>query len=366
MKTNSKTLRITSALLAALTITFAGRAFSTTGTQTANASPTYDARYDLNSDGKIDLLDIELVAPEWASPTDPSRDLDGSGQTDVIDVMLIAAHWGSSVDDPPPNVDVTSQKKGIGVPSWEQGYWKNISKTQLERINSQWFYDWGVTSRFFDYNPEYVPMIWNDRLEWYGGESNLAALAAAHPGRYWLIWNEPDLEEQANISPERAAELYRPLADLILGADPTAKLIVGGASQVGWPAWPEQFLAAYQNLYGEAPTLAGWHTHYYPFANADSDPAMLAERTRNYLMDARAWVDSHGGGELWLTEFNVHTTDDMAQAYMSRIVPWLEDYSGVDRYAWFAVDTTYIEWYAGSLMDRAFNLTQLGNLYASY
>jgi hypothetical protein len=366
MSRKKELLRVISTLFAVLTMVFVGQPLTMQKTHSAQASAAYDALYDLDGNGRIDDQDIRLIAPDWgsSSPT-ASRDLNHDGKTNIFDIMLVASRWGTSASDL-PSADVSSQKKGVGVPSWEQGYWKNITEEQLASTHSKWFYDWGVTPRFFKYSAEYVPMIWSDRLDWYGGEAGIAAQAAANPGRYWLIWNEPDLSEQANITPQRAAELYRSLEQIILGADPTAKLIVGGISQMGWPEWPQQFLDTYKSLYGTAPRLAGWHIHFYPIATADSDPQVLAERTRNYVMSARAWVDSHGGGELWLTEFNVHTTDGAAQAYMSEIVPWLEGYSGINRYAWFAIDTTFIQWNAGSLMDRSFNLTPLGKLYASF
>ena len=362
MMTKQRALQTISALTAALTIAFAGRCLSPMNAKVANAGPVYEAQYDLDGNGQIDVADIAQTTTGWGS-TNP--DFDGNGTVTLEDVMLVASRWGSSSDDTPQNIDVASQKKGAGVPSWDQGYWKNISDSQLQTLNSAWFYDWGVTSRFLDYSSEYVPMIWSDRLDWYGGEANIARLAAGHPGRYWLILNEPDLPEQANISPEQAAPLYHQIEGIILGADPTAKLIIGGASQVGWPQWPEQFLAAYQNLYGKAPTRAGSHTHFYPYADANSDPSVLAARTEAYLTNARAWVDSHGGGELWLTEFNVHTTEAAAEAYMTDIVPWLQNYNGIQRFAWFAIDASAINWAAGSLMDRSFNLTPLGELYAS-
>jgi len=360
MMTNQRILRTISALMAALTITFLGQSLPDMSPQPASASPTYNIQYDLDGNGRIDVQDIMMVSSAWGTVSRGVPDLDGNGLIDIRDIMLVASRWGSSKEN------VSSGKKGVGVPSWDQGYWKNVSDAQIKDTKSQWFYDWGVHAKFFDYSTEYVPMIWSERLDWYGGASRVAALAAANPGRYWLIWNEPDLAGQANITPDRGAQLYHQMEELILGADPTAKLIIGGVSQLGWPQWPEQFLAAYKTLYGKEPTHVGWHLHFYPGDEVNTDPDGAAKHTQEYVQNARAWVDNNGGGELWLTEFGVGSTDKAAQAYMSRIVPWLQNYKGVNRFAWFAIDTTYIGWTAGSLMDRNFNLTELGKLYASY
>jgi hypothetical protein len=53
---------------------------------------------DVNNDGKVDIMDIMLVANCWRS-TDPEcapYNLDGDGDIDIVDIMLVARNWGQS------------------------------------------------------------------------------------------------------------------------------------------------------------------------------------------------------------------------------------------------------------------------------
>ena len=56
---------------------------------------------DLNSDGKVDILDIAIVAKAYGSkPGDPQwnpeADVDGNGQIDIIDVAKVAREYGKT------------------------------------------------------------------------------------------------------------------------------------------------------------------------------------------------------------------------------------------------------------------------------
>jgi hypothetical protein len=63
----------------------------------AGASP--NQIFDLNSDGRVDIVDIMLVASRWNTKQcgtnyDHQFDLDGDGDIDVVDIMMVAAQWG--------------------------------------------------------------------------------------------------------------------------------------------------------------------------------------------------------------------------------------------------------------------------------
>lgn len=56
--------------------------------------------YDLNEDGKIDIMDVAIVAyslgsypghPRW----NPDADVNGDGEVDIRDVVLVASYFGS-------------------------------------------------------------------------------------------------------------------------------------------------------------------------------------------------------------------------------------------------------------------------------
>jgi hypothetical protein len=57
---------------------------------------------DVNLDGKIDVMDVAIVAKAYGSyPThpnwDPRADLDGDGKIDIMDVAMVAIHFGEEL-----------------------------------------------------------------------------------------------------------------------------------------------------------------------------------------------------------------------------------------------------------------------------
>ena len=72
-----------------------------------------------------------------------------------------------------------------------------------------WSYNWAVNtsneafSYFEHFGLDYCPMIWNANWQ----ESSLRAFKQAHPEcEYLLAYNEPNLTDQANMVPSKAAE----------------------------------------------------------------------------------------------------------------------------------------------------------------
>ena len=77
----------------------------TTITITADASITATYRYgalagDLNDDGVVDIIDLNLVLIDWGRTdgaiTDPNSDADGDGTVDVVDLNTVLIDWGKS------------------------------------------------------------------------------------------------------------------------------------------------------------------------------------------------------------------------------------------------------------------------------
>ncbi len=80
-----------------------------------------------------------------------------------------------------------------------------------------WFYNWGTSPNAVDnvYNNstnkmDYYPMAWNDI-----NETNLRTFMTAHPEcKYILAYNEPNLTDQANMTPAQAAAKWPKLKAL--------------------------------------------------------------------------------------------------------------------------------------------------------
>lgn len=99
-------------------------------------------------------------------------------------------------------------------------YWLNDTQKMLEMLNPPCWYDWGMREEYF-YQQEYSPMLWkvNNRNLLNAGE-----LAIKYPGKMWFVYNEPEGTDQANTSPEIAADWFDKTYKLIKSVDATAKV----------------------------------------------------------------------------------------------------------------------------------------------
>jgi len=226
-----------------------------------------------------------------------------------------------------------------------------------------WWYNWASrpnASAPADadtaYAMDFMPMLWNDNFDATAVETWLLA----HPKvKYVLLLNEPNLTDQANLTPAAAAAAW-PRYESI--AARTGVKLVGPT--ITWGTMP-----------GYADPVVWLDAFYtaYRAANANRDPRI------DYL--AFHWYDYGLGGQLdrlakygkpfWVTEFaNWHSNNDGAQIdtvekqkrQMQEMVAICEQRTDVFRYAWFTGrwnnDTHYT-----SLLAADGELTELGKYY---
>jgi len=229
-----------------------------------------------------------------------------------------------------------------------------------------WWVNWGVAPGLdvavdalkTTYQMDYFPMLW-------GKGSSVAAMQTyllANPGiRYLLLMNEPNLTDQANLSPADAAILWPQYEAL---AKATGVKLVGPAITWGTLAgysdpvvWMDAFIAAYQAANaGASPQIDYLAFHWYDYGLGDQ-----LDRLLKY------------GKPFWVTEMaNWHTSTDGAQidtlaaqkTQMTALVALCEGRADVFRYAWFtgrlAPDPHF-----SSLLGADGVLTELGQLYLS-
>ena len=179
--------------------------------------------------------------------------------------------------------------------------------------------------------------------------------------KYLLVVNEPNLTEQANLTPQQAAALL-PRFEAI--AQHTGVKIVG--PQITWGTmpgysdpvlWMDAFYAAYRSAHGgRDPQIDYLGFHWYDYGLGGQ-----LDRLTKY------------GKPFWVTEFaNWHNGDGSAQidssakqqAQMTDMVATCEGRPDVFRYAWFtgrwSNDTHFT-----SLLAASGVLTDLGRLYLS-
>ncbi|GAA5854058.1 hypothetical protein JCM9279_004366 [Rhodotorula babjevae] len=243
-----------------------------------------------------------------------------------------ASHSPSS--SPSTSTSSNGCKKGVGY---------NDAKytTQLDMC---WVYDWssaggeGVKDGVM-----YVPMLWGPK-QVDGWEEN-AKKALAAGATHVLGFNEPDLPEQANLSPSAASQLWKDHIEPLAGS---AKLVspavtngvkLDNGTSMGVP-WLVDFLAACDGC-----TINALALHWY-------DSAGNTAYFTSYLEDSHKTLNK----PIWLTEYMGTGTPAEQKTFLEFAVPYLEKQDWIERHAAFGdfLDNPVAEFIAaddGSLND---------------
>ena len=197
-----------------------------------------------------------------------------------------------------PFVPMTYTGKGLAM-AW--GHCEDATA-----VGATWEYNWYVG---FDCpGLDNVPMLYNADVEnW------------PKPGftSDWLLgFNEPDINNQGNLTPAAAALLWRE-AELRY----PDKFLVSPAPSHKHPEWLAEFRGAYLARYGTYPRLDALAAHCY------GTLLFCREIIGKYLTWAEDWRIPGG---VWVTEF---ANKDVAIG--AELVEWLAHEPGVSRYAWF-------------------------------
>lgn len=260
-----------------------------------------------------------------------------------------------------PQDDVYKQKK-----SAKRGISTNfriLNMCDLMGAGVSWAYDWGDAYSELRWEAlrrnkiAYAPMGWNNVPN---GKIAEHAKAGAE---YLLGFNEPNLADQANISPAEAAKRWQGM--LKLASDTGLKLVspamCWGTSKFdgvdyGNPVkWFDAWLAQDGVSLDQFDAIAG-HTYMPNTSGVKGFVRMFAKYNKPF----------------WLTEFchannTISTNIDAHVAFLSDIITYLEADPQVGKYSWF-MDTGYgsgggncamIDWIGQS----APKLNALGELY---
>jgi len=254
-----------------------------------------------------------------------------------------------------------SRKKGLCVSK------KNFDCRDLALFpNISWYYNWGS-----DYHGQscsdppaplgYIPMVWG-----YWG-SVPTDIPTTHP--LILGFNEPDHENQANMSPERALEGWL----LLQEAYPDRQLVSPGTSLKpdGEMVWIDEFMDLCNAVNCRVDYIA---VHRYG-GTAENIMVMIDDLYKRH------------GKKIWLTEFAMSGTNNAGKVleFMQDILPMLEAHEGVYKYSWFMnrfsdsndhacpFDDNNKAWCLDKVnslldvdMDKAPTLTELGHFYSQF
>jgi RNA polymerase sigma factor (sigma-70 family) len=225
---------------------------------------------------------------------------------------------------PKPPAVATSARKGVST--WEFG----PIPAGLKAVGASWYYNWSPTNASMPgpSGVEFVPMIWGA-----DAVTDRTLATAKAEGDVLLGFNEPDLGEQANMTVERALELWPRLeaTGMRLGSPAVAW---GGADAGGWL---DRFMTGARERGHRVDFIA---LHWY---GADFSAAAVGH-LRGYLEA----VHERYGLPIWLTEFALirfeggtsYPSDAQQSAFVTGATRMLGSLSFVERYAWFGLPST--------------------------
>ena len=252
------------------------------------------------------------------------------------------------------------------------------------------------------------------------GVDTLRARVMANPGSTWFIGNEPDRRDwygggQDEIVPALYAQAYYEIGQIILQADSTAKLGIGGVVQ-GTPLrlkYLDRVWDNYQALYGRrlGDDIDIWNVHGFVLreeknnwgaeipAGLDDTYGLLIGPGDNDRLDLfqqqvirfRQWMRDKGERDkpLYMTEYGINMPEyyvsaNEVKAFMSGTFDFLLNYKDssigfpaddnrlVQRFMWYSLDDskdsyTRMEDYAEALFSsRTHNRLAYGDHWVAY
>lgn len=282
----------------------------------------------------------------------------------VLALMAMAACSKDPVDrDGKVTYSLTQAKSAKRGVSFNFGSIPDIDIPLLGNAVS-WSYDWSnraldavSDAQFSQYGMDWCPMCWNNNYS----ADNIRAYKKAHPeAKYILAYNEPNLTDQANMTPAQAAEKWPQLVALAreLGMELVSPALNYGTLE-GYHdpiVWMDEFLSQEGVSLDDMAAIA---VHcYMPSAGGVKT---FIERFAKY------------GKPVWLTEFcngaNNNITEATQMAYMSETLNMLEGNPRVQRYAWFIPRGVAFNrmWHNNLLTaEQPFGLTPLGKVFVNF
>ncbi|KAF7795462.1 hypothetical protein EIP86_006623 [Pleurotus ostreatoroseus] len=249
----------------------------------------------------------------------------------------------TSVESAPTQVESTTSSSSAATTGKRGISYNNAAFTDAFGSKTTWAYDWDSSADgTIRSGLEFVPMLWGTTADHTNSWSANAQAAINAGATHLLAFNEPDLSSQANLTPAQAASAWMTYMQPFAGkAKLCSPAITNGAAPMG-TAWLDEFLAACTSC-----TIDCIAIHIY-------DSATNTAYYQNYI----SGIGTKYGKPTWVTEFGAAGTTAQQQAFLQTMLPFLDNLSTVERYAYFMAGQDI-------LVDDSGALTALGQTYNS-
>jgi hypothetical protein len=206
-----------------------------------------------------------------------------------------------------------------------------------------WAYNWGSTTASIPSTLEYVPLLWGASSSFTNNWISAATKALASGSTHLMSFNEPDLDTQANLSPEAAAAAYKTYMDTPFAgkAQLGSPAVTNGGGSMGL-TWLGNFISACTDCQIDFVCI-----HWY---NGGDASAFMS-----YIDTAYA---AGGNRPLWITEFQGEGDTNAQNTFLQTVIPQLDASPKVARYAYFMASD-------GVLLSSGSTLSTLGDTFAS-
>lgn len=312
------------------------------------------------------LLPLLLLAAIWtgcAGDDDPIVP-DSGQETDPDDEQTDPDNGGTEPDDVSGirlTYDLTqrrSAKRGVSYTFRSEG------DVLLLADGISWSYNWGpdvagaqIAATLEEHAITFYPMAWNGKYS----PERIRAWRAAHPdSEYLLAFNEPNLTDQASMTPQEAAAEWPGLKAL---ADELGMKLVAPAMNYG-------------TLEGYGDPIV-WLDEFFSLVPVDDVEGIAIHCYMGTPSAVKSYVQRFYkyGKPIWMTEFcgwekNNIGSIEAQRRYMAQVVGYLEADEHVAAYAWFiprgsGTESTFP--YNPLLTSTApYYRTVLGELYCNY
>jgi hypothetical protein len=297
--------------------------------QEAAAAPSNNPPPPVVNNKQVQHEHVQEPPPVVAEPTQPAPEV---AQPTTL-VPQVKPSKTQPVKQEEPTGDSPSPSTGDGVFSSKRGMAYN-NATLANMFGStcascDWAHNWGSAPDVLDNGYSFVPTLWGTDAE-FTDNWHVNAKAAIDAGAKAIFsFNEPDIDEQANI-PD-AAIAAQAHADWIGQYHGDVLIAAPSVSNSGEEnrglKWLGAFMAACEGIDGCEVDFC--NVHWY------SEPEWT-DTLFEHLDDAH---EACGGKPIWLTEFAPNDASDQQKSdFISYVIPKLEDVEYLDAYSYFWID----------------------------
>lgn len=255
-----------------------------------------------------------------------------------------------------------SPKRGVCINKMTE----NEAKTLSQGVS--WFYNWHWKTeyKYLSVDMEYFPMVWGAKPE--NLTDFVKELEKGAKPTHVLVLNEPNLKDQAFVSPEVAAKAYLEAEKV---ANKHGIKIIGPHMALGSGA--DKSITALDPIENKQVTytfMIPYLNAFYHFVGGVDKIDAIAVHSYGNIGELKWMIkmlqEKYPGKPIWITEFAWWGAKNAGQTYlyMKEAVELFEKTPAVEKYAWFKAHMGNGN--RMSLLSDDGKLTKLGKAYISF